>query len=123
MSDFVEIANSIIRDLEYSIRADERERLANEFLERGDIGTGLGEMRVDAWLMRQDGSANPRRRVTKKDYEPKTSDRSDTVVFCVQDMMSSSGKTFICGMTEDDDIHQSELPRVCFQHEFRAPSE
>lgn len=57
-----------LNDLEQKIRADERERLANEFYERGDIGTLPGETSIIAWLLKSEGGGGQNRRITREDY-------------------------------------------------------
>lgn len=70
---------------EAAIRADERERLANDAYERGDIGKE-GEITVWDWLLRQDGTATPKRRLTRPAQadevvpEPKPESPDDLVI-------------------------------------------
>jgi hypothetical protein len=98
MSDFTDKTNRIIRELEYEIRADERERLANEFFERGDIGTQPGEMSVIGWLLKSEGGGGQRRRVTRENYtEPRY-----TGPMCVAER---NGTPFTCAKSKNDPIH------------------
>ena len=108
-----------VDELEYAIRADERERLANEFIERGDIGTGPGEMSIVAWLLKSEGGET-RRRFTREDYLEGLVDNRGlrTAEKCKYYWVGRWGQKMYCHESATNPMHDVHNPTI-FAHKFQ----